>query len=54
MPQAPSRAGMGGAVGLVRVYDRQERFLGVGELENGGRLLPRRVFRVESGTAGRH
>jgi tRNA pseudouridine55 synthase len=47
-------AGIGGAGGLVRVYDGQERFLGVGELENGGRLLPRRVFRVESGTADRH
>ncbi len=32
--------------GLCRVYDDGGRFLGVGELDNDGRLAPRRVFRV--------
>lgn len=30
--------------GLVRVYAQGERFAGVGELSDGGRLAPRRVF----------
>lgn len=34
-----------GSPGLVRVYDDNERFLGVGELIVGGQLAPRRVFR---------
>lgn len=32
--------------GLCRVYADGGRFLGVGELDNDGRLAPRRVFRV--------
>ncbi len=34
------------ATGLCRVYGDGGRFLGVGELDNDGRLAPRRVFAV--------
>ncbi len=30
--------------GLVRVYDDEPRFLGVGEVSEGGTIAPRRVF----------
>lgn len=33
------------ARGLVRVYGAEEAFLGVGELGEGGKLAPKRVFR---------
>jgi len=39
-----------GTPGLVRVYDDSGQFLGVGELSEGGRLAPRRVFRPGPGT----
>ena len=32
--------------GLVRVYEDDKRFLGVGEVSPGGRLAPRRVFNL--------
>lgn len=34
------------SVGLVRLYDQSGRFLGLGELQPGGRLLPRRLLAV--------
>ncbi len=32
-----------GTTGLVRLYDQARRFLGLGELQAGGRLLPKRL-----------
>ena len=34
------------AVGLARVYDERQHFLGVGELPGNGEITPRRVFRI--------
>ena len=33
-------------VGLVRLYDLKRRFLGLGELEGGGCLVPKRLIAV--------
>lgn len=43
--------GTADAVGLVRVYANDGRFLGVGELMDEGQLAPRRVFRGGTTTA---
>ncbi len=32
------------STGMVRLYDQNRRFLGVGELERGGRLMPKRLI----------
>lgn len=34
-------------VGLTRVYGAQNRFLGIGDLTGEGRVLPRRIFRLD-------
>ncbi|MDH4049011.1 MAG: tRNA pseudouridine(55) synthase TruB [Gammaproteobacteria bacterium] len=34
-----------GLTGYVRVYDEADRFVGIGELAEDGRLAPRRIFR---------
>ena len=33
-----------GTTGLVRLYDQDRCFLGLGELQEGGRLLPKRLL----------
>jgi len=39
-----------GQTGLARVYEANERFLGVGELSGDGQLAPRRVFLTQEKT----
>lgn len=34
------------SIGLARVYDARQHFLGVGELPGNGEVAPRRVFRI--------
>ena len=42
-----------GRTGLVRLYDHSRRFLGLGELESGGRLAPKRLLAMAAvGLAG--
>jgi len=43
-------AGAPGIQGLVRVYGRNQQFLGVGEVAEDGRLAPRRVFLTQEKT----
>ncbi len=43
--QVVPAAGASG-VGLARVYDARQQFLGVGELQGDGKVAPRRVFRI--------
>ena len=38
--------GLSAGSGLVRVYDEQHEFLGVGEVSRNGKIAPRRVFRT--------
>lgn len=39
----PGQAEILESTGLVRLYDQNRRFLGLGELQPGGRLMPRRL-----------
>jgi tRNA pseudouridine55 synthase len=41
-----------GTEGLVRLYDQDRRFLGLGELQQGGRLMPKRLLAAPKPTAG--
>ena len=39
------------ATGWVRLYDQQRRFLGLGEVQSGGRLVPKRLVAVPAAAA---
>lgn len=45
IPKAPTS-------GWVRLYDQHERFLGVGEVQDDGKVAPRRLFHLPKAAAG--
>ena len=40
----PVQAGAAGEPGLIRLYNEDRRFLGIGEVLRDGRLAPKRLF----------
>jgi tRNA pseudouridine55 synthase len=44
--QAAQIDGTGKRAGMVRLYDQNRRFMGLGELQDGGRLAPKRLVAV--------
>lgn len=45
VPKAPT-------AGCVRLYDQNDRFLGVGEIQDDGKVAPRRLFHLPKAAAG--
>lgn len=45
VPKAPT-------AGWVRLYDQDQRFLGVGEIQDDGKVAPRRMFHLSGAVAG--
>ncbi len=45
VPKAPTS-------GLVRLYDQHEQFLGVGEIQDDGKVAPRRLFHLPRAATG--
>lgn len=45
VPKAPTS-------GWVRLYDQDQRFLGVGEVQDDGKVAPRRMFHLQRAAAG--
>jgi hypothetical protein len=50
--QAAQVEAAGGVRGLVRLYGQDGKFVGLGELQPGGRLLPKRLLATAKAAIG--